>query len=495
MLRFPLVSVPLTLALLSGLASAQEPRETDDAARRMHTVAPEQVLADARSGNAHVRRAAVLELARRRLPEGVAVLRERLEDGDAGVRAGAAEGLGRLRDKASAHPLAALLRDGSAAVRLEAASALRLLAVDDSEVTKALLAALGDEDERVRAQVVGALGACKQDPKVPGVLDQRFERDESLGVARASIDALRRLGRAQSTRTKLVAIVEGTSAPDLRSRATVCLGELGPEAVPDLWLRLDDAQLGPSARQGLAMTELGRLLLDLRGARSSLIVGDRFRRLSDMDITPATLPLGDLVRARDVSSAVRRGAARLLGTRRSRALAAAPDLGAAIADREVADVADEAIDALAEIGPDGVLAALPGLLLALEQVPEPTELKIVQLLAKTGPRLGNRGLEALATALQWGGDETRAVAAEAIGQWGAKAKPVLQVLADCVQQDTATTVRIAVAEALGKMGKSAAPAKAALRSALHGQSDNLLQIAVSRALVAIGLAPQSDSPR
>ena len=173
-----------------------------------------------------------------------AVFKTALADGDANVRAAALRGLTEHEGRDLITVLADLLRnDADAGVRREGAIALGRYALaaelgflrdDDAEAIRATLiesAEDADEDERVRARAVEALGALSGD-ETDNLIESIYG-EESLSLKVGAVDAM---GRSCSETWLPVVIRElQNQAPEMRHAAAFAAGEIGDEsAIPPL---------------------------------------------------------------------------------------------------------------------------------------------------------------------------------------------------------------------------------------------------------------------
>jgi HEAT repeat protein len=487
------LSLSLFLTLLFALPAAAQvvPREGYEAALRMRNAEPAQLLADVGSRTARVRRAALLELARRRLPEGLPVMLGALKDIDRRVRAGAVEAVARLgtpEAREAAPALAPLLQDSNVDVRRQVAVAFEAFKLNHGDVTGALVRALGDRESRVRLHCAAALGYARASARqLFPILSRLIREDRDQSVVRSAVSSLMRLGFAAEVRVLLETMVAG-NVPSERQRAVYGLGAIGPPALPLLWKKLDDRFLAPKAKLALKSFVLGRYLLDLRTTRRSVLVGARFQRLQQMrrkdpkTLAHAVLPLGELVLFA-ASPAARRGAVRALADLKRRALPAAKKLGEALSDPIVAD---PALDALFVIGPEAVQAAMGGLIDALETTGDSFQVKVIRVIASGGHTTGNPGLEALISSLEWGADGVRLEAAKGLLRWRARAKPALPSLCECARTDTSRAVRLAAIDCLRSMGRAGKAAIPVLKEIRDGTKDKGIRIAIALALLGIG---------
>jgi beta-lactamase regulating signal transducer with metallopeptidase domain/HEAT repeat protein len=178
-----------------------------------------------------VREMAAWALARDRSEEVTAALAQALrKDASAEVRATAAWGLGQRRH-ADATALVAALGDSSTEVREAAIWALGNARPDAAPAE--LIAALRDELSRVRVVAAWALTQIN-DPASVAPLRAAFAREQDPEASRAIFRALVFLGdRSPEVLDRAAAAKD----PELRSRAVLMLGGLGPGIWPWPWPR------------------------------------------------------------------------------------------------------------------------------------------------------------------------------------------------------------------------------------------------------------------
>ena len=123
---------------------------------------------------------------------------------------------------------------------------------DDARVVDALIHALEDRSVEVRRNAVESLGALRARDAVPSLCDL-VERDPAVGVQRAAITALARLGDARAVPVLVRHLDARRDAPPLD--AIWALGEIGdPSAVAILseLRRSGDVYVSYHASQALA---------------------------------------------------------------------------------------------------------------------------------------------------------------------------------------------------------------------------------------------------
>ena len=109
------------------------------------------------------------------------------------------------------------------------AMARQAASLDDSSVVAALIEALADRSVEVRRNAVESLGALRAHDAVPSLCDL-VEHDPAVGVQRAAITALARLGDARAVPVLVRHLDAHRDAPPLD--AIWALGEIGdPRAV------------------------------------------------------------------------------------------------------------------------------------------------------------------------------------------------------------------------------------------------------------------------
>ena len=488
-----LLPLSLALALTCAPALAQElppARTADGAALRMQYASMEQVLADTASSNPRVRRAALLALAVRKSDRGRERILACLSDGEASVRAAAAEALASLEDAELALELVPRVRDASEEVRRQAIMGLIRLELDHPDATEALLAALRDRSGTVRELAAKALAHSERAAaRVSAALLGRAELDPNTRVAQQCVWAACQLGQREEALRRLQSLYESGDLAS-RRRALAAMGPVGAQTLPTLWAALSDRTLRTSAAVGLRAFELGNLLfqLDVGSSGSSALGAMRTLRKrverKDPAMRFAAIPLGDLALTA-IRTSVRRDAVRLLADLGADALPAATQLGKALARKEIALLA---LDALSAMGPAGIKRALPGLIQALETERNDFQVRVVRLLGEAGPGLGRAGFEALESAAQWGEDPVRAAAVGALGQTavgGPESRRAIELLIESLRLDVDLLVRAEAAKSLGLFGRSARPAIPHLNEVAQSTKSPRLRAAALKAVGAI----------
>ena len=194
----------------------------------------------------------------------------------------------------------------------------------DAAVVDALLTALGDAEEDVRAQAAATLGDLRAPGAAPALL--RALADAQPTVRQHAARALGELGAAQAVEP--LARLAGDADADVRVTALTALGEIAdPRAAPAVSRALADADAAVRAAAAHALGEM--------------------RHAPDAGAIAAVL--------RDSDPCVRQAAARALGEIGERAHV--PALIDAARDEE-AEVRRDAVHALGEIGDRRALAAV-----------------------------------------------------------------------------------------------------------------------------------------
>ena len=173
-----------------------------------------------------------------------AVFKLALQDADPAIRAAAIRGLYEYEGRDLIRPLAQLLReDPEQEVRREAAIALgryslaaELGYLDEADV-RTLREALTesaedtDEDERVRARAIEALGAISDD-ETENLIESIYQED-SIWLKVGAVDAMGR--SCNETWLPLIMREMESRAPEMRHAAAFAAGEIGDEeSVPHL---------------------------------------------------------------------------------------------------------------------------------------------------------------------------------------------------------------------------------------------------------------------
>jgi HEAT repeat protein len=272
-----------------------------------------------------------------------------LRDGDVATRTQALEVLAAHGAGASLAPLLGALDDEQRDVRARAARALG--PTRDARAALPLLARVSDGDRQVQTQAVQALGALGDRRAVPALV--RLLGESSAELRAAVIDALGRLGDPAAV-PALSALARRGPLDDSARRA---LGEIGsPEAVDALLALAREAPAAPDLRGALALAggrAVPRLIAELSGgtSASASLAADVLGRAGDRRATPALVSA--LERRPPVAPAALAALSRLGDP------ASVPGLVRVAASADVAERRALALDALAAIGDDRALVALP----------------------------------------------------------------------------------------------------------------------------------------
>ena len=383
------------------------------------------------------------------------------------------------------------LGDTAEDVRAATAKALGSIGPVSPEVVPALLNALGDAAEDVRAATAKALGeigpaVTEAVPKLLAALD-----DAEMDVRWAAAQALGNIGPAAAEAVPRLLVALSASQSESRTWAATALAGIGPSVpgvMPALISALGDAEMdvravtaeaigniGPAAVEAVPalITALGDAEAYVRGGAAAA-----FGRIGPAatEAVPALLAtLGD------ADAGVRRATAEALGNIGPAAAKAVLTLSTALRDNEWT-VRLATAETLGRIGP-AAAGAVPALITALNA----PELYIRAATAETLGRIGPAAAEAvpaLITALGDADRGVRAVAAKALGEIGPAAAEAVPALMATLG-DAEEVVRAAAATALGRIGPAAAEAVPALITAL-GDADRGVRGGAAMALGRVG---------
>jgi HEAT repeat protein len=230
---------------------------------------------------------------------------------DVAERVAAAEMVGDLLDWRVVKPLIAALHDEERKVREEAARGLGQGGTKDA--TNALLEALGHEDSFTRRAAVEALGELG-DPQVVDALLPALQEENSF-VRRAAAKALGQLGDRRALDPLVDAL--GDRNPNVRRFAAEALGELGEqEAVEPLMAALQEKNSYVRREAARALGKLGNWhavdrLIDALADEVSYVRRMAARALGELGDPRAVEALVDTLQ--DETAYVRREAADALG--------------------------------------------------------------------------------------------------------------------------------------------------------------------------------------
>lgn len=322
------LAVVLALGPLSVRTACAEPRDGVTDQERIETL--RRLLEQVTSADKTERSYAIRKLGRLRAPQALRPLAEALRDGDPQIRVLAVEALGELGDAGALPFLLEQLADPEPSV---ATATLRTLPrFENPSVLPALLAAM-------RHPAAGARDAAARALEGITHLPSGFDADARSEERERVIAAWETWWRKNGTRTPRDWWVEALASPESSTRlaAVSALRERGDLAiVPALLQALDDPAEAVRFQAGLALAELIHLTVKydpyaVGDARSQGIARWNLWWLEHKDRSPEDW-YREALKNRDPENAPNRAAAaRELGRRRD-AIAAVPDLLAALDD-------------------------------------------------------------------------------------------------------------------------------------------------------------------
>lgn len=373
------------------------------------------------------------------------------------------------------------LQSDSPLERAYAARALAMIGAPAKSATESLIVLLGDPEEEVRRQVIGALTAIRPGPKVSVPLFIKLMQDSDPGVRMRVMQAV-----ADAKAAAVPALVEVLNNDATAYWACVILRDIGPDAagaVPALLEKLKDPRPEIRREAVLALAAIG----------SADVVPSLVPLLKDeQSAVPATYALGALGRIPSPAESTMReninSDDKLLSTVSLWALARVhPDdleLKRAAVTQLVARLSDDdpfvragAARALASLPPSPEIT-IPIIEKALADADETTTSYMLDALIG----LGAKAVPGLTNALKY--ESLRAQVAFMLGQIGPPAAPATEALAELVSDDD-PNVGIEAAHALAKIGPGAKDAVPALTEALT-QSEGRPTYASAYALGMIG---------
>lgn len=446
--RVPRLSLLLSLLLsLASLAAGDPDLEVASAKAVL------QVAADASQPERRAK--ALLELGRRHDARGVAVISSALSAPQPKVRIAALRLAGTLSKRAAplGDEIAQRAADSVPLVRSEAAWALGHLGRDHAPWGRLLIQLLQrDPDLRVRHQAARSLGRLPSvaQASLPVLLAAMESQD--MNVAKGAAHGVRGLGadaRPMAGRLRRLALAKRLPLPR-RQLALRALGGLGQWGVGPLWIARQQVGLTVVADAELARSTLGRTLLDLDRVRAPRQAADRVATLRayQREVLLTILPaLADLVR-RGRHPVIRSGCAGLLASLGKQAAPAAGSLGQGLV---TPGAETNALEALAGLRVEDLGPALPWIEAALQSGSDSQALDLLRFLAQR-PRLDRKAVELISDSLQWGSEDVRAGAANALGALGRRSAPAIPVLKACLEQDASAKVRVLAAGVLARLG-------------------------------------------
>ncbi len=279
----------------------------------------------------------------------VAALLEALRGEYFAVRAAAAEGLGKIRDGGVIPDLMSALKDPEPEVRAAAVGALGEFATHDSlEAIANLL--LDDPELMPRQMAVQVLVRTRREDVIPYLMEALrdsfwwYEREQAVGELLVAI-----AGMGSATVPPLIEAL-GDAEGTVRRLAATLLGRLrDPRAIEPLGMALYDTHFDVCQAAAESLAQFGGAALpSLLGAlghpeawiRQQAIIG--LGKIQDAQIAPALLNL-----LNDENRDVRKRAIQALGQLRDEsALPVLQELAGSRADREMAALAKQAIQAI-----------------------------------------------------------------------------------------------------------------------------------------------------
>jgi HEAT repeat protein len=448
------LALPLASLLLIAAPVAGDPD--------LEQISAKEVMEAAQDASKPARRAkALLELGRRHDARGVAVISSALTARQQEVRIAALRLAGTLGKHAQplGEEIVQRAADREPRVRSEAAWALGHLAKDHAPWGRLLTGLLErDPDLRVRHQAARSLGrfpsvATSSLPVLVGAMES-----QPLSVAKGGAHGVRGLGSdARPVADRLRRLALGKRFPLARRQLALrALGGLGQWGAGALWIARQQVGLTVIADAELARSTLGRTLLDLDRVRAPRQAADRVATLRayQREVLLTILPaLSDLVR-RGRHPVIRSGCASLLASLGKQAAPAAASLGQGLV---TPGAEANALEALGGLRVEDLAPALPWIEAALQSGSDSQVLDLLRFLAQR-PRLDRKAVELISDALQWGSEDVRAGAANALGALGRRSAPAIPVLKACLEQDASVKVRILAAGVLARLGGAEAQA-------------------------------------
>jgi HEAT repeat protein len=419
-----------------------------------------------------------------------------LADPDANVRSAALHALKQIGAEGDHASKAAVeqLKDKQPENRLKALAAIMGFSTWHKDVPQALIVAAGDDDAKVRASALQALGqARRRGAFTPAILKPLITaiNDADNTCRLSALFALQQIGpEAKEAVAALTAAAADESRKDVYA---VCqtLAAIGPEARAALPALTKLLKSPPHAASALsAMERIGGLdethvaplmaVIEETASRSPLFDPSQMaeRLLCEMGAKAksAVPALGKLLSHK--TPARRVTAARILQAIGPEARAATAALAKALHDEHL-PLRLEAAIALGNIGPDAKLA-LPDLIQATKGKDADVRVTAISAIGKIGG--GREAIAALGVAMKDGEERTCAEAASALVRFGKDSVPVLEA---CLQSPSNKCRQHAVA-ALGQLGADANAALPTLEKTCLSDRDPMIRLETARALHRIG---------
>lgn len=378
--------------------------------------------------------------------DGVRPLIHAMDDEERQVRDAAILALGDFGP--SAIPMLAELKaDASWENRWGATYALMLIATP--EAAEPLVAALVDEDERVRTQAIEGLTRMGSDA-IPALT--QAVKHENDAVRLAVITALSGIGTSETIPILQTAVSDESA--QIREVAVLALGATGSkDALPALTIALKNDD--PKVR-GDATSSLVRIGRDAIPVFESTVIHNNWQVRRSSAVGLGMIGLREAVPGLnkflyDKDARVRAAAAKAIGQVGPQAAASVSPLVWALDDEE-ADVRDNAAFALARVG-SGVDTVIPALIKALNEGDPRVRISAARAIARLGTNAPS-AVQPLITAMRSKDAPVAGAARLALIRLGTEAVDGLaQALAE---SDSAQ--RIQVTQVLGQIGSNAARA-------------------------------------
>jgi HEAT repeat protein len=382
---------------------------------------------------------------------------EALRDRDPAVREEAAKSLGNdhrrygAKTKTSVPALIAALADEQAKVRAAAAGALAQMGPDANTATAALTGLLNDKEAGVRAAAAGALGQMGPDAKMLVPTFTALLDDKDAGVRVAAAGALGGMGPDAKTAVPALAKLLKDENYGVWCAAAGALGGIGPEARTALRPLLES--LAGKENMELPHAYYGGRDLPAPAYRPRPYEAAEPAFAAFRKMGPSVVPT--LVEwLSDKDERVRRSAAQGLGEMGPAAAAAIPALAALLKDKD-GSIRSVAMGCLGKIGPKAK-TAVPTFVDLLKDEDAAVRGMATGVLKDMGPD-AKAAVPALADLLKDEDAAVRGMAVGALKEMGPDAKAAIPALAGLLR-DKNPAVQTAAVWALASMGPAAIPA-------------------------------------